>query len=293
MTATVSPETWSTDRLTLGEGGRWIDGRLHLVDLVAGRLLVAHADAGRPLHELLSVEVTLGAVAQIRDRPGSWLAVMGAGIGLIDDAGGIEWLARPEDDNPASVRMNDGGVDARGRFWAGSMADDGTAGAGSLYRVDRDGSVTRMVDGLSIANGPTFSPDGRSLYLADSAVGIVYQYDFDVDAGELGDRSPFVRIQPDDGLPDGMTVDVEGGLWVALWGGSAVRRYRPDGVLDRTIALPAAQPTSVCLGGPDGLDLYITSASVGLANPGPDDGAVFHVRADVAGIPAAAAVLDR
>ena len=167
------------------------------------------------------------------------------------------------------------------------------SGAGSLYRVDSDGTVTRIVAGLSIANGPAFSPDGQSMYLADSAVGTVDRYDLDPDTGDLGDRTSFVRIEPQDGLPDGMTVDAEGCLWVALWGGGAVRRYRPDGLLDRTIALPVAQPTSVCLGGPDGLDLFITSASVGLADPGPDDGALLHVRADVPGIPAAAAVLDR
>ena len=291
MAGTQCVTQWSNDRLELGEGARWIDGRLYLVDLLAGRLLVAEHDGGRRLREVLRVDGPLGAVAARRDHPGAWLAATGTGIALADDAGGLEWLGRPEDDNAASVRMNDGAVDGLGRFWAGSMADDGTVGAGSLYRVDHDGSVVRVLDGLSIANGPAFSPDGRFMFLADSAAGTIDRFSIDADTGDLGPREPFIQFGSVDGQPDGMTVDLEGCLWLAVWGGGAVRRYRPDGLLDRVVRLPVTQPTSVCLGGPSGRQLFITTAYVGLSDATSADGSVFSMDVDVPAPPASSAVL--
>lgn len=288
--APVTP--WSGDRLELGEGARWIDGRLYLVDILAGRLLVAEPGDAPAMLEVLRVDGSLGAVAARRGHPGSWLMATGTGIALRDDTGTIEWLGRPEDDNNASVRMNDGAVDGEGRFWAGSMADDGTIGAGSLYRVDHDGTVVRVLDGLSIANGPAFSPDGRFMFLADSAAGTVDRFAIDVASGDLGTREAFVRLDAGSGSPDGMTVDMEGCLWLAVWGGGAVRRYLPDGSLDRIVSVPASQPTSVCLGGSSGRDLFITSASVGLSDPGPADGALFVTAVDVPA-PAALSVVLR
>ena len=282
---------WSADRLELGEGARWIDGRLHLVDMLTGRLLVAEPGATNGLQEVLRVDGPVGAFAARRGHPGSWLVATGPGIAIADASGILDWLDRPEAVNAASVRMNDGAVDAEGRFWTGSMADDGTVGAGSLYRVDHDRAVVRVLDGLSIVNGPAFSPDGRVMYLADTQAGVIYRFGFDALSGVPGARETFVRFAAGAGLPDGMTVDIEGALWVALWGGGAVHRYRPDGRLDRVIQVPAAQPTSVCLGGTSGRRLFITSATVGLADPGPEDGAIFSVIVDVPGTSARQAVL--
>lgn len=282
---------WSDDRLELGEGARWLDGSLYLVDMLAGRLLVADPGVTPSLREVLRVDGPLGAVAARRNHPDSWLLATGTGIALVDAAGSLDWLDRPEADNAASVRMNDGAVDIEGRFWAGSMADDGTVGAGSLYRVDHDGAVIRVLDGLSIVNGPAFSPDGRFMYLADSSARVVYRFAFDAVNGVLGARVTFARFGVGAGLPDGMTVDVEGALWVAVWGGGVVHRYRPDGKLDRVIRLPAAQPTSVCLGGMSGRELFITSATVGLTHPGAADGALFSIIVDVPGLSARPAVL--
>src|SRR6478672_10502362 len=140
----------------LAEGARWVDGRLVFVDIMAGRLYELTDDGPRVLLEL---DVPLGAVAPVHDAPGTWIAAAGTGIALLDAAGHAEWLARPEDNAPQPRRMNDGVCDPSGRFWAGSMPfdhDDSTEGVGSLYRVDHDGTVTRVVGGITIANGPAF-----------------------------------------------------------------------------------------------------------------------------------------
>jgi sugar lactone lactonase YvrE len=276
------------DRLDLGEGARWVDGRLVLVDIVTGRLLEEVPDPSGDLRVLAELPVTLGAVAPVEGCPGRWIAAAGTGVCLLGPGGEVEWLARPEDATPRPSRMNDGVADAAGRFWTGSMAHDGAPDAGSLYRVDHDGTVTRVLDGITIANGPAFTADGRVMYLADTPRGVVRRYPVDPGAGSLGDPEEFVRLAPGEGGPDGMTVDQEGGVWIALWGGSSVRRYHPDGTLDRALPVPAAQPTSVCLGGPDGRTLHITSAAIGLDPAGPHDGAVLTARVDVPGTPAAA-----
>lgn len=177
--------------------------------------------------------------------------------------------------------MNDATADPYGRFWAGSMAYDAHEGAGSLYRVDRDGTVTRVLDGITVPNGPAFTADGHTMYLADSARGVVRRYPVDPATADLGTPEVFVTV--DDGSPDGMAVDAEGAVWVAVWGTGTVRRYLPDGRLDRTLRLPALQPAGVCL--QEDL-LHITTAHVGLAAPGPYDGAVFTARVDVPGRPA-------
>jgi sugar lactone lactonase YvrE len=190
------------------------------------------------------------------------------------------------------VRVNDGAADAAGRFWFGTMACDGGEQAGSLQRVDHDGTVTRVLDRITIPNGPAFSADGATMYLADSARGLVHRYHVDPATGALGEGRLFADFTGLPGSPDGMTVDGDGGVWIACWGGSAVRRYRPDGTPDRVIELPASQPAAVCLGGPDGRLLHVTTATHGLSSPSARDGAVFTVPVQVPG-PAAAAFRPR
>jgi sugar lactone lactonase YvrE len=181
------------------------------------------------------------------------------------------------------MRMNDAVADPSGRFWAGSMSYGADEGAGSLYRVDHDGTVTRVLDGITVPNGPAFTADGTTMYLADSARGIVRRYPVDPGTGELATPEPFVTVV--DGSPDGMVVDVEGAVWVAVWGSGTVRRYLPNGRLDRTLRLPAHRPAGVCLKEDV---LYVTTARVGLTDPGPYDGALFTARVEVPGSPAAA-----
>lgn len=276
---------WARGDHELGEGARWVDGRLVFVDILTGRLLEARGSAPAVVRELLRLDVPLGAVAPVHGRPGHWIAAAGTGIALIAPGGHTEWLARPEDHTPAQTRMNDGACDPHGRFWAGSMPYDGTPGAGSLYRTDRDGSVHQVLDGLTIVNGPAFTPDGDRLYVADSAAGVIHRCALDAD-GNITACDEFARIGSG-GSPDGMTVDTDGHLWVAVWGHGAVHRYTPDGTLLATICLPTSQPTSVCLP-PQGGSLLVTTARYGLTGDPDTAGSVLHVPVDAAAPPARA-----
>lgn len=280
-TSTVS-EPWSTDRLELGEGARWVGDELLLVDILAGRLLRLDPREPGRAQEVHRLDSPLGAVAPVQGRPGRYVAAAGTGVAVLDD-GGVDWLARPEGAASVPMRMNDGCCDPHGRFWAGSMAYDGTEGAGSLYRVDPGGTVTAALRGYTVPNGPAFTADGTLMYLADSADGRIDVLELGPD-GRIGDSRVFTRVA--EGSPDGMQVDSEGYLWVAVWGAGRVHRYAPDGTLDRRVLLPATQPTSVCVVGTADPTLFVTSAAVGLSNPGAHDGAVFALPVDVPAPPA-------
>ncbi|WP_210593429.1 SMP-30/gluconolactonase/LRE family protein [Streptomyces sp. GESEQ-35] len=268
------------DRLELGEGIRWTGSGVVLVDILAGRLLAAPDDPTAPLHTVAQLPVPLGAVAPVAGQSSTWIAAAGTGICLLRPDGTVSWLARPEDDAGPRMRMNDGVADPSGRFWAGSMAYDADDGAGSLYRVDRDGTVVRVLDGITVPNGPAFTPDGTLMYLADSGRGVVRRYPVNPVTAELGTPEEFLTVR--DGSPDGMVVDAEGAVWVAVWGTGTVRRYLPDGTPERTLRLSAHQPAGVCL---EHDVLHVTTARVGLAAPGPHDGALFTARVDVPGTP--------
>ncbi|ANS63064.1 calcium-binding protein [Streptomyces lincolnensis] len=259
----------------LAEGGRWIDGRYVYVDILSGRLFELRDDTGPAApRQLARLDVPLGAVAPVGDRPGAWIAAAGTGVALLTADGALEWLDRPEDRTGVPSRMNDGVADPAGRFWAGSMAYDGTAGAGSLYRTDPDGTVERVLDGLTIANGPAFTADGTTLYLADTAVGTILRCRVDPASGDLvAGPETFARLRDGEGSPDGMTVDQEGCLWVAMWGAGTIRRYHPDGHLLHTLTVPAPHPTSVCLS-PGDNRLYVTTARRGVKNPTAASGGV-------------------
>ncbi|HEX4249039.1 MAG TPA: SMP-30/gluconolactonase/LRE family protein [Pseudonocardia sp.] len=273
------------ERFALGEGLRDVGGHLVCVDILSGRLLALPEGLDAPPHVLVELDVPLGAVAPLAG--GGWIAAAGTGIAVLPESGGeLTWLARPEDGAPHRMRMNDGVADPAGRFWAGSMAYDTAEGAGALYRVDTDGSAHRVVGELTVPNGPAFTPDGELMYLADSAAGVIYRFPVDPKTGALGRRTEFATLRV--GSPDGMTVDAEGYLWSAVWGAGEVRRYSPAGALDRVLAVPAHQPTSVCLAAGR---LVVTSAAVGLVEPGPYDGAVLHTPVSVGGVPAAHATV--
>ncbi|MFI6624677.1 SMP-30/gluconolactonase/LRE family protein [Streptomyces sp. NPDC050528] len=272
----------------LAEGGRWVDDRYVYVDILSGRLFELRDDNGPAAHQLARLDVPLGAVAPVGDRPGTWIAAAGTGIALLTADGALEWLDRPEDRTPVPSRMNDGVADPAGRFWAGSMAYDGTHGAGSLYRTDHDGTVVRVFDGLTIANGPAFTADGAIMYLADTAAGTIFRCRVDPVSGDLvGGPETFAQLRDGEGSPDGMTVDAEGCLWVAMWGAGAVRRYHPDGRLIHTVTVPAPHPTSVCLH-PGDNRLLVTTARYGVTNPTATSGAVLSVPVPVRGTAACA-----
>ena len=272
------------DRLELGEGARWVADRVVLVDIPTGRLLEAKPSRPGALHELAKLGVTLGAVAPLAGAEDEWIAACGTGVALIRAGGRLEWLDRPEDGNPVRMRMNDACSDPAGRFWAGSMAHDFTPDAGSLYRVDRDGSVTRVLGGITISNGPAFDATGTTMYFTDSARARIERFRVDPESGELSERTLFAQLEAGRENPDGMAVDQEDHLWVAVWGAAEVRRYRPDGALAETISVPTAQPSSVCLYGHDVPLLFVTSAATGVS--GELAGALFAMPISVLGRPA-------
>ncbi|HEY6452337.1 MAG TPA: SMP-30/gluconolactonase/LRE family protein [Steroidobacteraceae bacterium] len=238
------------------------------------------------------------SVLRAPDRIGSFgfvagserlIAAFAGGIGLYEPGQGtIDWLARPDAIVPG-IRFNDGRVDRRGRFWSGTMVEDEHCTAsGCLYSVDRGGEARCHVRGIRISNGLCTSPDGRHMYFADSPTRTIFVYDLVEPEGRLGPARVFART-PEGALPDGAAVDVDGCLWSAHWGAGCVVRYTPEGRIDRTIQVPACQPTCVCFGGPD-LDLLcVTSAREGLdearLQAEPHAGAVFLYRTGVQGLP--------
>ena len=170
------------------------------------------------------------------------------------------------------------------------MADDQAVGAASMYRLDPDGSVRRMLPGLVISNGLGWSPDRSTMYHVDSPTRRVDAFDFDLASGAIANRRTVFAFETGAGDPDGMTVDAEGFLWVALWGGRAVRCYSPGGGLDAVVEIPASRVTSCTFGGPDLEELFVTTARRGLG-PGelasePAAGGIFRARPGVTGQPA-------
>ena len=179
------------------------------------------------------------------------------------------------------VRMNDGACDPQGRFWAGTMAYDESPGAGALYRLELDGSCTTVLTGLTIANGIGWSPDGSTMYLNDSGTGCLETFRFDSDSGAITNRRTLVRSDQPGVVPDGLTVDADGGIWVAWWGGGVVNRYAPDGSLLASVQFPVERPTSCAFGGRELETLFVTTAREGLDGDAlarqPDCGRVFAV----------------
>jgi len=190
-------------------------------------------------------------------------------------------IAGVETDLPQN-RMNDGKCDPAGRFWAGTMSETDDPGAGSLYRLNLDRSVTKVVSGVTISNGLGWSPDATIMYYVDSLAHGLDGFDFSVDSGEVTARRRIAEIPEEVGLPDGITVDEQGYIWVALHSGGALHRYSPEGDLEARIELPVALVTSCAFGGPDYHDLYITTA-VDPARDEPLAGSIFRYRAPVGG----------
>ena len=268
-----------TDRLAgHGEGPAWdaATGRLHWVDMLAGDMLsLAPGDGSVTRTPVSSV------VCAIRPRrDGGLVIAVERGFALLD-AGASTPTILPELWPTGPIRMNDGACDPRGRFYCGSMAVDELRGAGKLYRLDTDLSVTVVLEGVTISNGLAWSRDGGTAYYVDSDTQRIDLFTVD-DGGDLVGRRPFVTVPAEVGTPDGLCLDAEGGVWVALWDGAAVHRYDPDGSLDVVIPMPVDRPTACAFGGPDLADLYITTSRPSAADPKPS-GALFRARPGVTG----------
>jgi sugar lactone lactonase YvrE len=266
----------------LSEGPRWDADRDELlwVDIIGSRLHRARLGPDGQLDEVTSFQFDrfVGAVAPAAG--GGYVLAAGGGFLFADASGKVRELAQPEAGR-SDVRMNDGACDPQGRFWAGTMAHDESPGAGVLYRLELDGTCTTVLAGLTISNGIGWSPDGSAMYLSDSGTGTIDVFDFDAASGEIGARRTIVQISEPGVAPDGLTVDEKGGIWVALWGGGALRCYSPEGSLLATVPVPVDRPTSCAFGGPDRATLFITTARHGLDESAlarqPDAGRVFRV----------------
>jgi sugar lactone lactonase YvrE len=277
----------------LGECPLWDvqSQRLYWVDSHHGRIFQASAE-GRAIKQW-TLPSTIGSMALRRN--GGAVVSLRSGLHLFDfDSGRSQPIAHPEEGLPG-VRLNDGKVDRQGRFVVGSFdealyaPESSPVPRGSLYRLDTDMSLTRLEQGFGVANGPCWSPDGRRFYLADTWAKTVWLYDWDA-AGVPRNKRVFVEGSGP-GAPDGATVDSEGYLWNA-WigagtGGGDIRRYSPDGRLDRRIELPTAKVTSVMFGGPNLDVLYVTSMGLGgFPEDRAADGGLFAIMGlGVQGIP--------
>jgi sugar lactone lactonase YvrE len=208
------------------------------------------------------------------------------GFGLIGADGGAVEMIAPVLRGDAAVRMNDGKCDPRGRFFAGSMDYEFRDGAGALFRLDPDGTVQTVINAVTISNGLDWSDDQRRMYYIDSLAHGVDVFDYDVETGAIANRRRLVDIADDTSsplgltVPDGMTLDAEGALWVAVHGAGEVRRYDPEGALLQTVAIPVAGATSVAFD-----ELYITCAT-DERHPAPQSGGVFRCTPGVRGRPA-------
>jgi sugar lactone lactonase YvrE len=193
-----------------------------------------------------------------RERGGYVLGHRDA-VALVDGDGVVEQRWPLEADRPGN-RLNDGKCDARGRLWAGTMSLTREPGAAALYRIEPDGAIEQVVAGATISNGLAWTPAGDQLLWVDSTTQRVDVFDFDLDAGRLSGRRTLLEVPAADGLPDGLAMDAEGGVWLTLFGGGQVRRYSPAGQLDVVIDLPTSNPTSPGFGGPELDRLFVTSA---------------------------------
>jgi sugar lactone lactonase YvrE len=222
-------------------------------------------------------------------RAGGWMLAGGPGFVHLSPDGVVTPLAEVEADEPRT-RMNDGKCDPRGQFWAGTMAWDKTPRAGALYRLNHDLTTTVTLQGVTISNGLAWSGDGTQLYYIDTPTRAIDRFSLTED-GALSARTTVIRIDEGAGDPDGMCIDDEGCLWVALWGGHAVRRYSPAGELLDVVEVDAPLVSSCCLGGPDMRTLFITTSQEDMSPADraahPHSGKIFCAEVAVPGPPAA------
>jgi L-arabinonolactonase len=235
---------------------------LYWIDVTAGELNRSRL-AGMPpagWTETWSLPGTVGSYALIDDGSGAIVA-LDDGIAVLDFESSevIRLIEAPYD--TAHYRFNDGRVDPVGRFWVGTLRLPGSPaamGSGHFYRFD-DAGLTAAIDGVTVANGLAFSPDGRSMYEADRVNDRILVHDYDVETGTAGPGRIFAKVSPGE-IPDGAAVDAHGGYWIAMFGLGEIRRYLPDGRLDRILALPASQPTMCAFAGPD-LDILVVTTA--------------------------------
>jgi sugar lactone lactonase YvrE len=270
----------------LGEGPLWDAERQVLYHVDWSNRRFFRYDPATGQQETFEPGVAVGSLAP-RSRGGLVLASK-LGFAFWDfERSAIEHIADPRADQPQS-HFNDGKVDRQGRFWAGTNSNTGQP-TGALYRLDPDLSVKKMESGITISNGIGWSPDNKTMYYTDSPKRVIYAYDFDPTTGEIANRRHFAYTPDAVYEPDGLTVDSEGFIWSARWGGWCVARYDPDGKVEREIKMPVEFTSSCAFGGTNLDELYVTSARVPLNEAQraqrPLDGGLFRIHVGIKGIP--------
>lgn len=273
-------------RAGLGESPIW-DARENALYWIDGRKpSINRFDPATGRNRALSTPESPHAIALTQSH--RLFCAFDASLGFYDGkTGEVERVATPIagiEDN-----LNDGACDRAGRFWVGSKARDWVKRVGALFRYDPDGKLDRLDEGFQLSNGMGWSPDNRVMYFIDSAPREIYAYDFDLASGAIRNRRTLVRIAEEHGLPDGMTVDAEGFLWVAQWSGGRVVQYDPEGKIVRVIEMPVRRPTSVTFGGPDLRTLFITSGTMRMSEAElaaePLAGNLFALETEAQGLP--------
>lgn len=242
----------------LGEGPIWDARRQRLIWIDIFGQTVHIADPDGRLRQSLSVPVMPGTAIPADD--GRILLATEDGFALLDDSGGLEILGDELAQMP-DHRFNDGKTDPAGRVVVGTLSLSGRPNSSALFAWDPVAGLRSLVAGVSLSNGLGWSPDGATMYYVDTPSGRVDAFDYDVESGTVSRRRPFAVIDGP-GAPDGLTVDDDGGVWVAEYGGGRVIRFAPDGRTDATVVVPAPHVTSCCFGGDGGATLFITTASI-------------------------------
>jgi sugar lactone lactonase YvrE len=255
----------------LGEGPLWSarDNAVYWTDILSGRL--NRLTLANDSVESWEVGGYLGWVIE-REQGGLVAGIDRRIVSLVPGEPPVTIVDLPGE--PAGNRVNDAKADVLGRIWAGTMSIDCADPTGALYRLDTDGSVARVDAPYTIANGPAVASGADFLLHTDTALRTIFRFAIN-DDGSLGERAPFIAFEPDWGNPDGMTFDADNCLWVACWGAGCVTRFTPEGIRERSIALPASQITSCTFAGPELDRMFVTSAAVNTNEP--LSGAFFEV----------------
>lgn len=265
----------------LGEAMRWDQavGRLRWVDIPRGMVFSASLEEEFSARQDVVLEGAVSAV--VPSSQGGLLLAAGSRLAFVDPSGqtrfGASFL------RGTGRRLNDGCCDAMGRFFVGSVTDGRILADEGLYRFVDMGRPELVRSDLHHTNGLGWSPDGERMYLVDSVPGDVWGADYDLRSGDPTGWRVLFRVEG--GLPDGMAVDAEGALWIAVWGAGEVRRYSPSGRLLSTVRVPTPFVTSIALAGPDRRSMVITTARGESPDSEPHAGALFHARVDVPGLP--------
>jgi sugar lactone lactonase YvrE len=279
----------------LGEGPYWVpeDSCLLWVDIPNGLLFRTEIPSGA------TASTSLGAASAAFPALGGGILTSGGNrltLHTRQPAAGNGWVSRTVAEVPArdDIRFNDASVDPAGRVWVGSMHTGETEPLGTLYRLDAGRVLTPVVTGVTVSNGLGWSPDGSRLYYADSPMRRIDVFDYDPATGEAFQRRVFADLSGADGVPDGLTVDLDGCVWVAMWGGGALRRLTPRGQQDAVLPLPVSRPTSCAFGGQDLTELYVTTASIDMTEAEraaePLAGRLLRLLPGPSGLPSASAL---